>query len=46
MLNLIGQNCFFSKPHDEMKKFRGHKSHHNFQIFAEPVANDTRLYKW
>jgi len=39
------QNCFFSKPHDEMKKFRGHKSHHNFNILAEPIDMETRLTK-
>jgi len=29
-----------------MKKFRGHKSHHEFLIRAEPVENETRLSKW
>ncbi len=29
-----------------MKKFRGHKSHHNFNILAEPVDMETRLTKW
>lgn len=29
-----------------MKKFRGHKSHHNFNILAEPVDIETRLTKW
>lgn len=43
-LNLC-QQCYFNKPLEEIKKNRGHKTHHNFNILTEPVESDNRLYK-
>jgi mRNA (2'-O-methyladenosine-N6-)-methyltransferase len=39
----ICQNCYFTKPPEELKTFKGHKLFHNMEIMTDPSKENNKL---